>query len=47
MFGPYPLTSSSIRKHVIAKPGIYVLFTDKNEPIYCGRSDTDLNTRIQ
>ncbi len=47
MFGPYPLTSTSIRKHVLAKPGIYVLFTDKNEPIYCGRSDMDLNTRLQ
>lgn len=47
MFGPYPLTSTSIRKHVLTRPGAYVLFTDKNEPIYCGRSDTDLNAQIQ
>lgn len=47
MFGPYPLASPPIRKHVLPKPGAYVLFTDKNEAVYCGRSDTDLNTRIQ
>ncbi|MCI0455177.1 MAG: hypothetical protein L0Y68_09305 [Candidatus Dadabacteria bacterium] len=47
MFGPYPLTSPPIRKHVLTKPGAYVLFTDKNEPVYSGRSDTDLNTEIQ
>lgn len=41
MFGPYLLTSASIGKHVLTRPGAYVLFTDKNEPIYCGRSDTD------
>lgn len=47
MFGPYPLMSPPIRKHVLPKPGAYVLFTDKNEAVYCGRSDNDLNITIQ
>lgn len=49
-YPPAPLTPDSIRESVPAGvPGAYVLYwrnQDKVEPIYVGRSDTDLQRRL-